>query len=143
MGSLKYRQCDGSGEEDAECEYSLWTEDKNAHLWYLDEYEHCGSDKYGKHAFHESVSLGAPQPASSNDENESSDNRYGDILNSPSPAAYNSHWLFSIICIFIGFGAALAYYAFAKWYQRRNGYYSIKKIEREAKKERERIQKQD
>merc|ERR1712228_800919 len=88
----------------AECEYSLWTEDKNAHLWYLNEYEHCGEDTYGRHAHHESVSLGAPQSDNNNQADASSDN-----LN-----VYNSHWFFSLICILIGFGAALIYYACIK-----------------------------
>eukprot|EP00486_Rosalina_sp_Unknown_P006326 CAMPEP_0201569656 /NCGR_PEP_ID=MMETSP0190_2-20130828/11452_1 /ASSEMBLY_ACC=CAM_ASM_000263 /TAXON_ID=37353 /ORGANISM="Rosalina sp." /LENGTH=307 /DNA_ID=CAMNT_0047992229 /DNA_START=14 /DNA_END=934 /DNA_ORIENTATION=+ len=38
--NLEYIECDGSG-EDPKCGYSLWDEDSNAHLWYLNIHESC------------------------------------------------------------------------------------------------------
>ena len=130
--ALKYRVCDGSGEEDAECEYSLWKGTENSHLWYLNEYENCGRDRYGKEAYHKSVSVGDPQ--SNNNEPDSSDSQYGNNLINP----YNPHWVFSLSCICVGFFAAIIYYALLKCHQRRNGYKSIRKLEREEKERKQR-----
>merc|ERR1712154_182841 len=96
-----------------------WTEHEDAHLWYLNIHENCGDDEnYGNRPYHESVSLGSGnQETNTQNTQESS---YGNNF-----SVNNTHWMFSLFLILIGFVVAVIYYLLVKRYQKCKGYESI------------------
>ena len=108
---LEYIVCDGSG-EDPHCGYSLWHEDSNVHLWYLNVFESCADDM-----FDDEYGAGPINDGQSN-EPESDGEQYGNNFN-----VNNTHWMLSLMLICIGFVVAIIYYFVVKKCQKMFGYY--------------------
>merc|ERR1712228_305782 len=104
-----------------------WTEEKNAHLWYMNIHEDCGINEYGykPHVQHISEPIGAGQESR---DHSSDSTEYGSNF-----SVNNTHWVISLGCIFIGFIIAIIYYIIIKTCQKRNGYRNIVEIENHRK----------
>eukprot|EP01084_Bolivina_argentea_P008861 16563_1 len=123
--NFKYIECEGG--EDSLCGYSLWTEEKNAHLWYMNIHEDCGINNYGERPYQN----GASEPIGSGQQTDgqSDSNEYGSNFR-----VTNTHWPFDLSCIFIGLIVAIFYYIIVRLCQKRNGYKNIVEIENEEEK---------